>query len=112
MKDDHSLLCHLSPIERRLLGPLVRRLLGSASPGLARSLQRTGPRATARMACVNATRLYALGLFALGALAEIARLLPLAYALLGLAGACMAWSFWCLYTVVGPEREFRRSHRA
>ena len=33
----------------------------------------------------------------------------LALALYGVAAAAMAWSFWCLYTVAGPEREHKRS---
>lgn len=112
MDEESELLSHLNATERRLLGPLVGRLLRAGSPGLRRALEQSGPRATARMACVNATRLYALALFVLGCLAELGRLPVLAYGLLGLAAAFMAWSFWCLYTVVGPEREFKRSRGA
>ncbi len=112
MGEEPELLGHLGPVELRLLGPLVRRLLRSGSPGLRRALEQTGPKATARMACVNATRFYALLLLVLGAAAQLAGALALSYALMGLAGACMAWSLWCLYTVAAPEREFKRAKRS
>ena len=64
------------------------------------------------MACVNALRIYAIAFFAVGVIARIAGVPALALALYGLAAAAMAWSFWCLYTVVGPEREFKREHDA
>ena len=63
------------------------------------------------MACVNALRIYAI----CAVRARRARPRSRAWrrwrsVFFGLAGACMAWSFWCLYTVVGPEREFKRRH--
>lgn len=105
--EDPSPLRYLNTAERRLLGPLVRRLFATANPRFQRALESTGVQATARMACVNALRLYAIVLFVLGTLGRLAGVSALAYLFYGLAAACMAWSFWCLYTVVGSEREFR-----
>jgi hypothetical protein len=108
--DDYKPLTYLNRIERRLLGPVVLLLSKTANPRLQRALETNGPSATARMACVNALRLYAVALFALGAVARVAGVAPLAALLFVLAVACMVWSFWCLYTVLGPEREFKRGH--
>lgn len=99
----------LNAPERRLLGPLVLRLCATGNPRFQRAIETTGAEATVRMACVNALRVYAIVAFTLGAAARLAHLLPLAYACFALAGACMAWSFWCLFTVVGPEREHKRT---
>jgi uncharacterized membrane protein YuzA (DUF378 family) len=111
MADELSPLPYLNAPERRLLGPLVRRLCATGNPRFQRALEENGPEATARMACVNALRIYAIGLFALGVVARLAGVGALALALYGLAAAAMAWSFWCLYTVAGPEREFKRERR-
>jgi hypothetical protein len=108
VKDERSLLSYLNPTERRLLGWIVTRLLGTENPRFQRALEETGPKATARMACVNALRVYAIALFVLGTVVKLGHVAPLANALYLLAAGCMAWSFWCLYTVVGPEREFKR----
>ena len=109
MSHEHSPLPYLNSPERRLLGPLVCRLSGEANPRVQRALETTGPEATARMACVNALRIYAAALFTLGVLARLAGASGLALGLYGLATAAMAWSFWCLYTVARPEREFKHS---
>ena len=106
--DELSPFAYLNEPERRLLGPLVSRLCATDNPRFQRALAENGPEATARMACVNALRIYAIALFAVGVLARIAGVTPLALALYGLAAVTMAWSFWCLYTVVAPEREFKR----
>ncbi len=103
---------YLNATERKLIGRLVRRLCATGNPRFRRALESAGPEATVRMACVNALRIYAIVLFVAGTLARIAGVDPLGYALLALAGACMAWSFWCLYTVMGPEREFKRARAA
>jgi hypothetical protein len=110
VSDEHSPLSYLSPAERRLLGPLVGRLCATDNPRFERAVETTGAKATVRMACVNALRLYAIVLFVLGLLGRLAHVAPIAYVFFALAAACMAWSFWCLYTVVGPEREFKRLH--
>ncbi|MGO9489676.1 MAG: hypothetical protein ACLQBB_11675 [Solirubrobacteraceae bacterium] len=110
MTDDQSPLRFLNGPERRLLGPLVVRLFRTANPRFQRALETSGTEATARMACVNALRLYAIVLFTLGAACKLAGVGLLAYLFYVLAAAAMAWSFWCLYTVVRPEREFRRGH--
>lgn len=109
VSDDRSLLSYLNSTERRVLGPLVRRMLASENPRIRRAMAETGAQATARMACVNALRLYAIVLFVVGTLAKLGHVGVLASALYVLAGAAMIWSFWCLYTVVGPEREFKRA---
>ena len=109
MTDERSPLPYLNGLERRLLGPLVVRLFRTRNPRFQRALEQSGTEATARMACVNALRLYAIVLFVLGAVGSLAGVAALAYVFYVLAGACMAWSFWCLYTVVAPERDFRRS---
>ena len=109
MSEDLEPLAYLNPAERKLIGPLVRRLCSTANPRVRRAVETTGPKATVRMACVNAFRIYAIALFAGGVLARIAGVAPLGYLLLALAAAAMAWSFWCLYTVIGPEREFKRA---
>lgn len=106
--DDHSPLQYLNGLERRALGWLVARLWATENPRFERALERNGAHATARMACVNALRLYAIMLFVIGAVAQIGRVSVLTDVLYGLAVSCMVWSFWCLYTVVGPEREFKR----
>ncbi len=112
VNDEQSPLSHLNATERKLLGPLVRRLCATNNPRFERALAETGAKATARMACVNALRIYAIALFALGVVAKLGHLGALAYPCFALAAACMAWSFWCLFTVVGPEREFKRAHTA
>lgn len=108
MEDDQSALPYLNGPERRLLGPVVTRLARPGNPRFERSLEETGPEATARMACVNALRIYAVCLFVLGVIARTAGVRVLALVLYGVAAAAMAWSFWCLYTVAGPEREHKR----
>jgi hypothetical protein len=108
VSQDPSPLPYLNTAERRLLGPLVKRLYATGNPRFQRALETTGPEATARMACVNALRIYAVCLFVLGVLARAAGAGPGALVLYGLAAAAMIWSSWCLYTVVGPEREFKR----
>jgi hypothetical protein len=104
-------LGYLNSVERASFGWLACRLYATSNPRFQRALQKSGPEATARLTCVNALRLYAVVLFVLGSVCRLAGAVPLAYLLYGVAGACMAWSFWCLYTVVRPEREFRR-HRS
>ena len=108
MSLDRDSLTYLNPTEQKLLGPLVRRLCASGNPRFQRALETSGAKATARMACVNALRIYAIVLFVLGTLGRIVHVTPIAYVCFAVAAACMAWSFWCLYTVVGPEREFKR----
>jgi hypothetical protein len=109
VSDDRSPLGYLNRAEQLLLGWLVSRLFASRNPRFRRALEESGPQATARMACVNALRLYAIVLFLLGMLAKLAHVTPVATVLYVLAAGCMAWSFWCLYTVVGPERAFKKS---
>ena len=109
MSHERSPLPYLNATERRVLGPVVLRLYATDSPRFERAFEETGPEASARMACVNALRIYAVCLFVLGVLARVAAVPLLALALYGLAAAAMAWSFWCLYTVAGAEREFKRS---
>ncbi len=109
---DREPLSFLNEAERRVLGPLVRRLCATGNARFQRALETTGVEATVRMACVNALRLYAVALFMLGLVVKVAGLTPLAYPCFALAAAAMGWSFWCLYTVVGPEREFKRAHRS
>jgi hypothetical protein len=101
-------LPYLNTPERVVLGPLVRRLLRTGNPRFQRALETTGAEATARMACVNALRIYALLLFAAGIVVRLASATSLAVLLYGVAVAAMLWSFWCLYTVARPEREFKR----
>jgi hypothetical protein len=110
--DELSPLPYLNTPERKVLGALVRRLCVTDNPRFQRALEQNGPEATARMACVNALRIYAIAFFVTGVIARIAGVAPLALALYVLAGAAMAWSFWCLYTVVGPEREFKRERES
>jgi hypothetical protein len=109
VSDGDSPMPYLSTPERRILGPVVARLARPGSSRFERSVEENGSAATARMACVNALRIYAVCLFVLGVLARTAGVRVLALALYGVAVVAMAWSFWCLYTVVGPEREHRRS---
>ena len=109
MSDGHSPWAYLSATERRVLGPVVARLQRVGNPRFERSLEENGPEATARMACVNALRVYAVCLFVLGVLARTAGVRMLALAFYAVAVVAMAWSFWCLYTVVGPERAHKRS---
>ncbi len=108
MSDEPNPLPYLNAPERVVLGPLVRRLFATGNPRFQRALETTGAEATARMACVNALRIYAILLFALGILARLAGVAPVAVALYGVAVLAMLWSFWCLYTVARPEREFKR----
>jgi uncharacterized membrane protein YphA (DoxX/SURF4 family) len=103
-------LSYLSPPERRLLGALVGRLCATGNPRFRRAVETSGEKATVRMACVNALRIYAVVLFVLGMIVRLAGAGPVAYVCFALATACMGWSFWCLYTVIGPEREFKRLH--
>jgi hypothetical protein len=105
---DSSPLPYLNALERKLLGPLVTRLFATGNPRFRRALDSSGVEATARMACVNALRTYAVVLFVLGTAGRIAGVDALGDIFYVLAIAAMAWSFWCLYTVVGPEREFKR----
>ncbi len=109
MSVGHNSSPYLNAPERRLLGPVVTRLQRPGKPRFERSLEENGPEATARMACVNALRFYAVCLFVLGVLARTAGVRVLALGLYGVAVVAMVWSFWCLYTVVGPEREHKRS---
>jgi hypothetical protein len=110
VSDRHIPPPYLNAVERRLLGALVARLCATGNPRFRAAVETTGEKATVRMACVNALRIYAVGLFVLGMIGRLAGVTPLGYLCLALAVACMAWSFWCLYTVVGPEREFKRLH--
>jgi hypothetical protein len=109
VRDDRSPLGYLNRSEQVLLGWLVCRLFATGNPRFERALQESGPQATARMACVNALRLYAIALFVLGSVVKLVHITPVATAVYALAVACMAWSFWCLYTVVGPERAHKQS---
>ena len=111
MSEDREPLRYLNRTEQRLLGWLVVHLFATANPRFERALEKSGEEATTRMACVNALRLYAIGLFVLGTIAKLAAVEVLAFGFYGVAGAAMLWSFWCLFTVVGPEREFRRAMR-
>lgn len=111
MSERRDPLRHLNRTERRLLGWLVVHLFATENPRFERALEKSGEKATTRMACVNALRLYAIGLFVLGTISKLASVVVLAYGFYGLATVAMAWSFWCLFTVVGPEREFRRASR-
>jgi len=108
--DDRSPLQHCNRIERGLLGWMVLRMFATDSPRFARALADAGPVATARMACVNALRMYAIGLFVLGLVGELVRSRTLAYPCMTLATLCVLWSCWCLYTAVGPERAHKREH--
>lgn len=110
MPDDGSPLQHLNGVEHRLLGWMVLRMFASDSPRFARALSDTGPVATARMACVNTLRTYAICLFVLGLVGELVRSRALTYPSMALAALCVLWSCWCLYTVVGPERAHKREH--
>jgi hypothetical protein len=105
---DESALPYLNGPERRVLGPVAVRLQRPGNPRFERSLEQTGPEATARMACVNALRIYAVCLFVLGVAARTAGVQVLALAFYAIAAAAMAWSFWCLYTVAKAEREHKR----
>lgn len=107
MDGERDPLRYLNNAEQKLLGRVVRRLWATDNPRFQRALEETGAQATARMACVNALRLYAIGLFLLGTALKLAHATAPATAVYVLAAACMAWSFWCLYTVVGPERAHR-----
>jgi hypothetical protein len=111
MSERRDPLRYMNRAERRLLGWLVVHLFATGNPRFDRALEKSGEEATTRMSCVNALRLYAIGLFLLGTMAKLAAVEVLAYGFYALATAAMVWSFWCLYTVVGPEREFRRSAR-
>jgi len=111
MDDSRAPLRYLNGIERRMLGRLVLHLFATGNPRFERALEKSGEQATSRMACVNALRLYAIGLFVLGTLSKLASVSILAYGFYGLATVAMVWSFWCLFTVVGPEREFRQARR-
>jgi len=111
MSEPRDPLRYLNRTERRVMGWLVMHLLATPNPRFERALEKSGEKATTRMACVNALRLYAVGLFVLGSCAKLASIEVLTYGLYGLAAAAMAWSFWCLFTVVGPEREFRQATR-
>jgi hypothetical protein len=111
MSERRDPLRFLNRTERRLLGWMVIHMFTTENPRFERALEKSGEKATTRMACVNALRLYAIGLFVLGSIAKLASVGVLASGFYGLATVAMAWSFWCLYTVVGPEREFRRASR-
>ena len=110
VSDERTCLSYLNTPERRALGLVVSRLCRTSNPRFQRALEANGAEATARMACVNALRIYAIVLFALGATGRLLAVAALADACFALALVCMAWSFWCLYTVLGPEREHRRRH--
>ena len=111
MSERRDPLRYLNRLERRVMGWLVVKLFATGNPRFERALEKSGEKATTRMACVNALRLYAVGLFVLGSLAKLMAVEPLAYGFYSLAGATMLWSFWCLFTVVGPEREYRQAMR-
>lgn len=111
MSERRDPLRYLNRTERRVMGWLVLRLFATDNLRFERALEKSGEEATARMACVNALRLYAVVLFVFGSVAKLAAVEPLAYGLYALAGAAMAWSFWCLFTVVGPERKYRQAIR-
>jgi len=96
---------YLNGLEQRLLGWLVRRLLSTANPRLQQAIDEKGLAPSARMGCVNATRVYAALLFVLGLGVRVAGLAPGADVLFALAAACMVWSFWALYTVHLAERD-------
>ena len=108
MSEALETMSYLNAPERTVLGALVKRLCAAGNPRVERSIEATGIEATVRMACVNALRIYAIGLFALGTIARIAGVTPLAELGFVLACAAMAWSFWCLFTVARPEREHKR----
>jgi hypothetical protein len=109
MSERRDPLRYLNRFERRAMGWIVARLFATGNPRFERALEKSGEKATARMACVNGLRLYAVGLFVVGSLAKLFAVEALAYGFYGLAGGAMLWSFWCLFTVVGPEREYRRT---
>jgi len=98
----------LNAPERRVLGALVARLCRAGNPRLERAIETTGAEATVRMACVNALRVYAIGLFAIGTIFRIAGLGAPALLFFVVACGAMGWSFWCLFTVVRPEREHKQ----
>jgi fatty acid desaturase len=108
MSVDGSPLRYLNDRERRAFGWFVERMFRSESPRFERALEQAGEEATARMACVNALRGYAIVLFLIGMFGELISVPALTYPTMALAGLCMLWSFWCLYTVVGPERAHKR----
>ncbi|HMG97721.1 MAG TPA: DUF3040 domain-containing protein [Gaiellales bacterium] len=108
--DDQSPLQHLNRIEQRVLGRMVQRMFASDGPRFARALKDAGPVATARMACVNTLRAYAMALFVLGLVGELVGSRALAYPFMALAALSVLWSCWCLYTAVGPERAYKREH--
>lgn len=112
VSENRDPLRYLNRAERLLLGPLACRLYAAGTPRTQRALQSSGPEATARMSCVNALRIYAVALFVLASVCKLAQVAALADVLYAVAAACMAWSFWCLYTVVGPERAHRRGRTA
>jgi hypothetical protein len=112
VSSDDSPLQYLNTPERRVLGWFVRRMFSSESPRFARALEETGVQANARMACVNALRGYAICFFLLGLVGELLRSSLVTYPLMAIAMACMFWSFWCLYTAVGPERDYKRANEA
>ena len=92
MSDGREPLRYLNRIERRLLGWTVVHLFATGNPRFERALEKSGEKATARMTCVNALRLYAIGLFLLGTMAKIEAVQPLAYGFYALAAAAMVWS--------------------
>ncbi|HEY1833004.1 MAG TPA: hypothetical protein VGG08_01100 [Solirubrobacteraceae bacterium] len=112
MSVDGSPLRYLNDHERRAFGWFVERMFRSRSVRFERALEQVGEEATARMACVNALRGYAIGLFLVGMLGELVSARALTYPAMALAALCMVWSFWCLYTVVGPERAHKRDAEA
>jgi hypothetical protein len=109
MGETRDPLRYLNRTERRLLGWMVVHLFATGNPRFERALEKSGEEATSRMACVNALRLYAIGLFLAGTIAKLGGVSSLAYGFYAFAAVAMIWSFWCLFTVVGPEREFRRA---
>jgi fatty acid desaturase len=112
MSVDGSPLRYLNDAERRAFGWFVELMFRSQSPRFERALERAGEEATARMACVNALRGYAIVLFLVGMAGELVSAPALTYPTMALATLCMVWSFWCLYTVVGPERAHTRETEA
>ena len=72
VSDEHSPLPYLNEPERRAARTRRGGCSAPGNPRFQRSLEETGAEATARMACVNALRIYAVCLFVLGVLARTA----------------------------------------
>ena len=103
---------YLNRVEQRLLGWLVRILLSDGNARLQRARAESGDEATARIACVNALRVYAFALFVLGCCLRLVSLTVLADVFYVLATLTIGWSLWALYTAYMAEREFKRAQDA